>query len=230
MLHIYFGALHQFKRMHLLVYFWGHSGGQSQVFRYVFKFVLLDGDSHSLCRRRCRKWNNQFQFKLGTRIRSESCPVRRFNFFKLPNSLIERNSSDIRFSRMNNVHIEIEPQAVFRDVLQTILKDSGQSLDKTAPTKFRNRKLPIVYIEAHINLEKASLIFNWQTYIDWLIFKFRERTGVLPPRAVFKQKKRPWDGNTSITANASLLKRSRLGLSNAIVNFFNVFTGPHAIL
>ncbi|KAF8205392.1 hypothetical protein K438DRAFT_1670261 [Mycena galopus ATCC 62051] len=110
--------------------------------------------------------------------------------------------SDIHFSRMNNVHIEIGPQAIFRDVLQTILKDSGQSLDKTAPTKFRNRKLPIVYIEAHINLEK-----------------FLERTGVSPPRAVFKQKKRPWDGNTSITANVSLLKRSRLGLSNATANF-----------
>jgi hypothetical protein len=56
---------------------------------------------------------------------------------------------------MNNVHIEIEPQAFFKDVLQLILRDSGQNLDKTAPPKFRSRKFPIVYIEAHIELAKV---------------------------------------------------------------------------
>jgi hypothetical protein len=56
---------------------------------------------------------------------------------------------------MNNVHIEIEPQALFKDVLQLILRDSGQNLDKTAPPKFRSRKFPIVYIEAHIELAKV---------------------------------------------------------------------------
>ncbi|KAF8185797.1 hypothetical protein K438DRAFT_1936890, partial [Mycena galopus ATCC 62051] len=65
--------------------------------------------------------------------------------------------SEASLVRMNNVHIEIEPQAVFRDVLQTILKDSGQSLDKTAPTKFRNRKLPI----AHSSTPPPVASPNW---------------------------------------------------------------------
>ncbi|KAJ7464331.1 kinase-like domain-containing protein [Mycena galericulata] len=80
--------------------------------------------------------------------------------------------SDIRFSRMNN---------------------TGQNLDKTAPTKFRNRKFPTVYIEAHIDLQK-----------------FGERTGVAPPRALFKPKKRVWDENMLTNPTSSLLKRSRL--------------------
>lgn len=67
----------------------------------------------------------------------------------------------MRFTRMNNVHIEIEPQALFKDVLQTVLKDSGQPLDKTAPNKFRNRKFPTVYIEAHIELAKVCSIGVW---------------------------------------------------------------------
>ncbi|KAJ7821357.1 kinase-like domain-containing protein [Mycena leptocephala] len=81
--------------------------------------------------------------------------------------------SDFRFTRMNNVHIEIEPQALFKDVLQLILKDSGQNLDKTAPPKFRSRKFPIVYIEAHIELAK-----------------FENRTGVRAPDALSKPQKR----------------------------------------
>ncbi|KAJ7912785.1 kinase-like domain-containing protein [Mycena leptocephala] len=99
--------------------------------------------------------------------------------------------SDFRFTRMNNVHIEIEPQALFKDVLQLILKDSGQNLDKTAPPKFRSRKFPIVYIEAHIELAK-----------------FENRTGVRAPDALSKPQKR--GRNTSFLASGSALKRSCL--------------------
>jgi hypothetical protein len=67
---------------------------------------------------------------------------------------------------MNNVHIEIEPQALFKDVLQLILKDSGQNLDKTAPPKFRSHKFPIVYIEAHIELAKVWFCFPCQMCAD----------------------------------------------------------------
>ncbi|KAJ6620114.1 hypothetical protein B0H10DRAFT_2362660 [Mycena sp. CBHHK59/15] len=99
--------------------------------------------------------------------------------------------SDFRFTRMSNVHIEIEPQALFKDVLQLILKDSGQNLDKTAPPKFRSRKFPIVYIEAHIELAK-----------------FENRTGVRAPDALSKPQKR--GRNTSFLASGSALKCSCL--------------------
>ncbi|KAJ7495783.1 kinase-like domain-containing protein [Mycena galericulata] len=99
--------------------------------------------------------------------------------------------SDFRFTRMSNVHIEIEPQALFKDVLQLILKDSGQNLDRTAPPKFRRRKFPIVYIEAHIELAK-----------------FENRTGVRAPDALSRPQKR--GRNTSFLASGSALKRSCL--------------------
>ncbi|KAJ7182145.1 hypothetical protein C8R46DRAFT_1344747 [Mycena filopes] len=63
--------------------------------------------------------------------------------------------SDMRLSRMNNVYLEIEPQANFRDVFTATLKDCGQNLDKTVPTKFRNRKFATLYMEAHIDVEKV---------------------------------------------------------------------------
>ncbi|KAJ7845866.1 hypothetical protein B0H14DRAFT_2584507 [Mycena olivaceomarginata] len=101
--------------------------------------------------------------------------------------------ADMRFTRMNNVHIEIEPQALFKDVLQTVLKDSGQLLNKTAPNKFRNRKFPTVYIEAHIELAK-----------------FEDRTGVSPPHALFKVPKRARTDTLSSSQGGSVLKRSCL--------------------
>ncbi|KAJ6459088.1 hypothetical protein C8R45DRAFT_942510 [Mycena sanguinolenta] len=101
--------------------------------------------------------------------------------------------ADMRFTRMSNVHIEIEPQALFQDVLQTVLKDSGQSLDKTAPNKFCNRKLPTVYIEAHIELAK-----------------FKDCTGVSPPRTLFKVPKRPRNDTLSSSQGGSVLKHSCL--------------------
>ncbi|KAJ7287664.1 hypothetical protein C8J57DRAFT_1215798 [Mycena rebaudengoi] len=101
--------------------------------------------------------------------------------------------SDFRFTRMSNVHIEIEPQALFKDVLQVILEDSGQNLDKTAPPKFRSRKFPIVYIEAHIELTK-----------------FEIRTGVRTPSALLKPLKRGRNENTSFLGSGSAFKRSCL--------------------
>ncbi|KAJ6463929.1 kinase-like domain-containing protein [Mycena sanguinolenta] len=103
--------------------------------------------------------------------------------------------SDLRFSRMNNVHIEIGPHSIFRDVLQTILNDSGQNLDKTVPTKFRARKFPTIYLEVHINLEK-----------------FYTRTGVSPPRVLIQTKKRVWNDDPSISSSlgVSVLKRTKL--------------------
>jgi hypothetical protein len=57
---------------------------------------------------------------------------------------------------MNNVHLEIEPQSSFRDVFHATLKDCGQNLDKTVPTKFQNRKFATLYMEAHIDIEKVQ--------------------------------------------------------------------------
>ncbi|KAJ7438400.1 kinase-like domain-containing protein [Mycena galericulata] len=101
---------------------------------------------------------------------------------------------DIRFSRMNNVHIQIGPHFLLRDILQAVLRDCCQNLEKTVPPKFRNRKFAAVYLEAHIDLDK-----------------FHARTGALPPQNVIsKSKKRTWSANTSISG-ASILKRTRLG-------------------
>ncbi|KAJ7788029.1 kinase-like domain-containing protein [Mycena olivaceomarginata] len=108
------------------------------------------------------------------------------------NSSWEQDSEE-SLTRMNNVHIEIEPQALFKDVLQTVLKDSGQLLNKTAPNKFRNRKFPTVYIEAHIELAK-----------------FEDCTGVSPPRALFKVLKRARTDTLSSSQGGSVLKRSCL--------------------
>jgi hypothetical protein len=58
---------------------------------------------------------------------------------------------------MNNVHIQIGPQFILRDILQAILKDCGQNLDKTVPSKFRTRKFVAVYLEAHIDLDKVRI-------------------------------------------------------------------------
>ncbi|KAJ6621498.1 hypothetical protein B0H10DRAFT_1945314 [Mycena sp. CBHHK59/15] len=93
--------------------------------------------------------------------------------------------SDMRLSRMNNVHLEIEPQSSFRNVFHVTLKDCGQNLDKTVPTKFRNRKFATLYMEAHIDVEK-----------------FHARTGVPPPPGLFKSK--------DISLGSSVLKRTRL--------------------
>ncbi|KAJ6561012.1 hypothetical protein B0H10DRAFT_1966666 [Mycena sp. CBHHK59/15] len=95
--------------------------------------------------------------------------------------------------RMNNVHLEIEPQSSFRNVFHVTLKDCGQNLDKTVPTKFRNRKFATLYMEAHIDVEK-----------------FHARTGVPPPPGLFKSKKRIWTENSSISLGSSVLKRTRL--------------------
>ncbi|KAK7016699.1 hypothetical protein R3P38DRAFT_2541949, partial [Favolaschia claudopus] len=62
---------------------------------------------------------------------------------------------DMRVSRMSNVHIHIPPHATLRDVAQIILKDCGQTLDRTMPAKFRNRKFPTVYLEGHLDLDKV---------------------------------------------------------------------------
>ncbi|KAJ7845942.1 hypothetical protein B0H14DRAFT_2584406 [Mycena olivaceomarginata] len=62
------------------------------------------------------------------------------------------------------------------------MKDCGQNLDKTVPTKFRNRKFATLYLEAHIDPEK-----------------FHVRTGVPPPAGLFKPKTRAWNENTSIS-------------------------------
>ncbi|KAJ7358267.1 hypothetical protein DFH08DRAFT_802105 [Mycena albidolilacea] len=104
------------------------------------------------------------------------------------NSSWEQDSEE-SLTRMNNVHIEVEPQALFKDVLQTVLKDSSQLLNKTAPNKFRNRKFPTVYIEAHIELAK-----------------FEDRTGVSPPRALFKVPKRARTDTLSSSQGGSVLK------------------------
>ncbi|KAJ7504746.1 kinase-like domain-containing protein [Mycena galericulata] len=101
--------------------------------------------------------------------------------------------SDMRLSRMNNVHLEIEPQSSFRDVFHATLKDCGQNLDKTVPTKFRNRKFATLYMEAHID-----------------VAKFHSRTGVPPPPGLFKSKKRVWNENNSVSLGSSVLKRTRL--------------------
>ncbi|KAJ7862260.1 kinase-like domain-containing protein [Mycena olivaceomarginata] len=97
---------------------------------------------------------------------------------------------------MNNVHIQIGPHFLLRDILQAVLRDCGQNLEKTVPPKFRNRKFAAVYLEAHIDLDK-----------------FHARTGALPPQNVIsKSKKRTWSANTSISGSgASILKRTRLG-------------------
>ncbi|KAJ7799065.1 kinase-like domain-containing protein [Mycena olivaceomarginata] len=55
---------------------------------------------------------------------------------------------------MNNVHIQIGPHFLLHDILQAVLRDCGQNLEKTVPPKFRNRKFAAVYLEAHIDLEK----------------------------------------------------------------------------
>ncbi|KAJ7437237.1 kinase-like domain-containing protein [Mycena galericulata] len=95
---------------------------------------------------------------------------------------------------MNNVHIQIGPHFLLRDILQAVLRDCCQNLEKTVPPKFRNRKFAAVYLEAHIDLDK-----------------FHARTGALPPQNVIsKPKKRTWSANTSISG-ASILKRTRLG-------------------
>ncbi|KAJ7433629.1 hypothetical protein B0H11DRAFT_2375512 [Mycena galericulata] len=101
--------------------------------------------------------------------------------------------SDMRLSRMNNVHLEIEPQSSFRDIFLATLKDCGQNLDKTVPTKFRNRKFATLYMEAHID-----------------VAKFHSRTGVPPPPGLFKSKKRVWNENNSVSLGSSVLKRTRL--------------------
>ncbi|KAJ7737569.1 kinase-like domain-containing protein [Mycena metata] len=101
--------------------------------------------------------------------------------------------SDMRLSRMNNVHLEIEPQSTFRDIFLATLKDCGQNLDKTVPTKFRNRKFATLYMEAHIDIEK-----------------FHARTGVPPPPGLFKSKKRAWTENNTLSLGSSILKRTRL--------------------
>ncbi|KAJ7508148.1 kinase-like domain-containing protein [Mycena galericulata] len=75
------------------------------------------------------------------------------------------------------------------------MKNCGQNLDKTVPTKFRNRKFPTLYLEAHIDLDK-----------------FHVRTGVPPPAGLFKSKKRVWNENTSISLGSSIIKRTRFTL------------------
>ncbi|KAJ7801640.1 hypothetical protein B0H14DRAFT_2615084 [Mycena olivaceomarginata] len=102
-------------------------------------------------------------------------------------------SSLVRLSRMNNVHLEIEPQSSFRNVFHATLKDCGQNLDKTVPTKFRNHKLATLYMEAHID--------------------FHARTGVPPPPGLFRPKKRIWTENSSISLGSSVLKRT--GIASA---------------
>ncbi|KAJ7496157.1 kinase-like domain-containing protein [Mycena galericulata] len=109
--------------------------------------------------------------------------------------------SDMRLSRIDNVHLEIEPQSSFRDVFHATLKDCGQNLDKTVPTKFRNRKFATLYMEAHIDVEK-----------------FHARTGVPPPPGLFKSKKRIWTENSGISLGSSVLKRTRLASA-----------GPHSL-
>ncbi|KAJ6579459.1 hypothetical protein B0H10DRAFT_1962865 [Mycena sp. CBHHK59/15] len=76
-----------------------------------------------------------------------------------------------------------------------------ESLDKTVPTKFRNRKFATLYMEAHIDVEK-----------------FHARTGVPPPPGLFKSKKRIWTENSSISLGSSVLKRTRLASA-----------GPHSL-
>ncbi|KAJ7699469.1 hypothetical protein B0H14DRAFT_3174053 [Mycena olivaceomarginata] len=72
-------------------------------------------------------------------------------------------------------------------------KRQRPALNKTAPNKFRNRKFPTVYIEAHIELAK-----------------FEDRTGVSPPRALFKVLKRARTNTLSSSQGGSVLKRSCL--------------------
>ncbi|KAJ7842012.1 kinase-like domain-containing protein [Mycena olivaceomarginata] len=74
---------------------------------------------------------------------------------------------------MNNVHIQIGPHFLLRDILQAVLRDCGQNLEKTVPPKFRNRKFAAVYLEAHIDLDK-----------------FHARTGALPPQNVISKSKK----------------------------------------
>jgi hypothetical protein len=62
---------------------------------------------------------------------------------------------------MNNVHIQIGPHFLLRDILQAVLRDCGQNLEKTVPPKFRNRKFAAVYLEAHIDLDKVQHSFNF---------------------------------------------------------------------
>ncbi|KAK7029056.1 hypothetical protein R3P38DRAFT_3515957 [Favolaschia claudopus] len=86
--------------------------------------------------------------------------------------------------------IYIQPHSTLRDIFQSVLKDCGQSPEKTVPAKFRSRKLLTLYLEAHIDLNK-----------------FYDRTGVEPPANVMKASKRPWKNSVS---GGSVFKRSRL--------------------
>ncbi|KAJ7497926.1 hypothetical protein B0H11DRAFT_2189984 [Mycena galericulata] len=90
--------------------------------------------------------------------------------------------SDMRLSRMNNVHLEIEPQSSFRDVFHATLKDCGQNLDKTVPTKFQNRKFATSTLGPEFHR----------------------------PPGLSKSKKRIWTENSGISLGGSVLKRTRL--------------------
>lgn len=167
---IYFGAICWYQALHVLVYFRSHSRGYHQVLWWVFKRTRES--SHrtlEIVDNGITSFNSSWE-----QDSEESHPV----CFILPylwSSWNKWNSADMRFTRMNNVHIEIEPQALFKDVLQTVLKDSGQLLNKTAPNKFRNRKFPTVYIEAHIELAKVCSIsvFNEKRVHSFITYVVR---------------------------------------------------------
>ncbi|KAJ7266658.1 hypothetical protein C8J57DRAFT_1229222 [Mycena rebaudengoi] len=116
--------------------------------------------------------------------------------------------SEAGLDRMNNTHIQIGPHFVLRDILQTILRDCGQSLDKTVPPKLRNRKFAAVYLEAHVDLDK-----------------FHARTGALPPKNLITSKKRTWSASGSISG-ASILKRTRLSGSSRTLKSSFVLMAP----
>ncbi|KAJ6448387.1 hypothetical protein C8R45DRAFT_947993 [Mycena sanguinolenta] len=100
------------------------------------------------------------------------------------------NRHDLRFSRINNVHIQIEPNFILCDILQAISKDCGQSLDKTVPPKFHTHKFAAMYLEAHIDLDK-----------------FYARIGASPPKNAMmtKSNKRTWSANAG-ASRGSILK------------------------